>query len=215
MLSHKEIADTRLIITGFGVDSKGEILIADFQGKDQGGLYTLVPTPKDAKPSIFPRKLSESGLFESVKGHVMKPALVPYSVNAVLWSDGAAKQRWLGLPGDKKIDYKATRGWEFPDQTVIVKSFYIETEEGNPQSKRWIETRFLTRQGSEWYGYSYAWNDAENEGELVGARGATVNSPSRRRRATRSSTGIIRAEPSAWCAIAGPPIMCWASANCR
>jgi hypothetical protein len=171
VLSQREIADTRLTITGFGVDSKGEILIADFQ-KERGGLFTLVPTPKDVKPSTFPRKLSESGLFESVKGHVMKPALIPYSVNAVLWSDGAAKQRWLGLPGDTKIDYTKNRGWGFPDETVIVKSFFIETEEGNPKSKRWIETRFLTKQNNEWYGYSYAWNDAETEGELIEAKGA-------------------------------------------
>jgi uncharacterized repeat protein (TIGR03806 family) len=170
IVSHKEIADTRLIITGFGVDSRGEILIADFQ--KESGLFTLVPTPKDEKPSTFPRKLSESGLFESVEGHVMKPALIPYSVNAVLWSDGAGKQRWLGLPGDKKIDYRNRRGWDFPEETVIVKSFFIETEEGNPKSKRWIETRFLTKQNNQWQGYSYVWNDAQTEGELVEAKGA-------------------------------------------
>ena len=32
--------------------------------------------------STFPKKLSDSGLFGSVKGHVMEPALIPYSVNA-------------------------------------------------------------------------------------------------------------------------------------
>jgi hypothetical protein len=55
---------------------------------------------------------------------------------------------------------------------VIVKSFYLETEEGKPESRRWIETRFLTRQGTEWYGYSYSWNDEQCEGELVEAKGA-------------------------------------------
>ena len=99
ILSHKEICDTRLTITGFGADSQGEILIADFQ-KEKGGLYTLVPTPAEKRVTTFPKKLSESGLFKSVKGHVMEEALIPYSVNAVLWSDGAAKQRWLGLPED-------------------------------------------------------------------------------------------------------------------
>ena len=180
ILSHREICDSHLTITGFGVDTKGEILIADFQ-KEKGGLFTLVPTPPEMKGTTFPRKLSESGLFESVKGHVMKPGLIPYSVNAVLWSDGAAKQRWLGLPKDAKIDYRKTRGWELPDQTVIVKSFYLDMEEGNPQSRRWIETRFLTRQGTEWYGYSYAWNDEQTEGALIENKGAdrefTVKTP--------------------------------------
>jgi hypothetical protein len=171
ILSHREICDSRLMITGFGTDSKGEILIADFQ-KEKGALYTLVPTPKDASPSIFPKKLSESGLFKSVKGHIMQEPLVPYSVNAVLWSDGAGKQRWLGLPPDTKIDYRKNRGWEFPDKTVIVKSFHIDTVEGDPKSRRWIETRFLTKQGTEWYGYSYAWNDDETEGTLIESKGA-------------------------------------------
>ena len=173
ILSHREIADTRLVITGFGTDSKGEILIAHFLPKDKGGaLYTLVPTPPEKRVTTFPKKLSESGLFKSVKGHVMEEALIPYSVNAVLWSDGAAKQRWLGLPKGAKIDYRKSRGWEFPDQTVIVKSFYLDTEEGNPKSRRWIETRFLTRQGTEWYGYSYAWNDEQSEGTLIESKGA-------------------------------------------
>lgn len=171
ILSHKEIADTRLIITGFGVDSKGEILIADFHKGETAGLYTLVPTPAEKRASTFPKKLSESGLFKSVKGHVVEDSLIPYSVNAVLWSDGTAKVRWLGLPPGGKIDYRKSRGWEFPDQTVIVKSFYLDLIEGDPASRRWIETRFLTRQGTEWYGYSYAWNDDETEGTLVESKG--------------------------------------------
>ncbi len=170
ILSHREICDSRLSITGFGTDAKGEILIADFQ-KDKGALYTLVPTPAEKRVTIFPKKLSESGLFKSVKGHVMEDSLIPYSVNAVLWSDGTAKQRWLGLPKDGKIDYTKNRGWGFPDQTVIVKSFYLDTEEGNPKSRRWIETRFLTRQGTEWYGYSYSWNDEQTEGTLIESKG--------------------------------------------
>jgi glucose/arabinose dehydrogenase len=171
LLSHREICDSRLAITGFGVDSRGEIVIADFQ-RDKGGLYTLAPTPPEQRVANFPKKLSASGLFKSVKGHVMEDALIPYSVNAVLWSDGAAKMRWLGLPMGAKIDYRKSRGWELPDQTVIVKSFSIDTEQGNQQSRRWIETRFLTRQGTEWYGYSYAWNDEQSEGMLVEAKGA-------------------------------------------
>lgn len=172
VVSHREIAETRLTITGFGTDAAGEILIADFHKSGKGGLYTLVPTPKEKFTTTFPKKLSESGLFKSVKGHVMEDSLIPYSVNAVLWSDGAAKERWLGLPPGGKIDYTKNRGWGFPDQTVIVKSFYIDTEEGNPKSRRWIETRFLTKQGTEWYGYSYAWNDDQTEGTLIEAKGA-------------------------------------------
>lgn len=168
---HKEIADTRLQITGFGTDHQGEIFVCDYQSGGKGGLFTLDATPKDLPASIFPHKLSDSGLFKSVKGHVMEPALIPYSVNAVLWSDGAAKMRWLGIPGDGTIEFTTNRGWNFPDETVIVKSFYLDMEEGNPASRKWIETRFLTKQGGQWYGYSYEWNDEQTEGTLIDDKG--------------------------------------------
>ncbi|HTU92405.1 MAG TPA: PQQ-dependent sugar dehydrogenase, partial [Gemmataceae bacterium] len=169
---HKELARTRLQITSFGVDTHGEILIADHRGEGKGGFYTLEATPKDLPPSTFPRKLSESGLFRSVKRHKMEPALVPYSVNAPLWSDGAYKERWIALPGaDSRIDFTTWRGWQFPDKTVLVKSFALEMEEGNPSSRRWIETRFLTNQQGEWFGYSYQWNDEQSDGVLVDDKG--------------------------------------------
>jgi glucose/arabinose dehydrogenase len=172
-LWNRELADTHLQITGFGFDSHGELLICDHRGGDKGALYTLEPTPKDLPPSKFPRTLSTSGLFRSVKGHKMMPALIPYSVNAPLWSDGAYKERYLGLPGDDpKIDFTRSRGWNFPDRTVVVKSFALEMEQGNPASRRWIETRFLTKQDGEWYGYSYAWNEEQTEGTLIEAKGA-------------------------------------------
>jgi glucose/arabinose dehydrogenase len=172
VLWHKELADTRLQITGFGLDSRGEILIADHRGEGKGGFYSLEPTPKDLPASTFPKSLSDSGLFRSVKGHVMQPALIPYSVNAPLWGDKAFKKRWIALPGaDSRIDFTTWRGWNFPDGTVIVKSFGLEMEEGNPASGRWVETRFLTQQKGEWFGYSYAWNQEQTEGVLVGAAG--------------------------------------------
>src|SRR5205085_740304 len=72
ILWHKELCDSRLQITGFAIDSRGEILITDHRGNDQGGLYTLEALTKESGPSTFPRTLSASGLFRSVKDHVME-----------------------------------------------------------------------------------------------------------------------------------------------
>jgi glucose/arabinose dehydrogenase/mono/diheme cytochrome c family protein len=167
---HRQLADTHLQITGFGLDSRGEVLICDHRGQDQGGFYTLEPTPEQP-PSTFPRTLSASGLFRSVKGHVVEPALIPYSVNAPLWSDGAFKQRYIALPGaDSHIDFTRSRGWNFPDRTVLVKSFALD-DEASPGSRRWVETRFLTKQAGEWFGHSYLWNDEQTDATLVDAKG--------------------------------------------
>ena len=169
---HKELADSRLQITCFAVDAQGELLIADHRGDGKGNFYTLEPTPKDLPASTFPLTLGESGLFTSVKGHVVQPGLIPYSVNAPFWSDGAIKVRYMALPGaDSQIGFTTQRGWNFPDRTVLVKSFALELEEGNPKTRTWIETRFLTKQEGEWFGYSYRWNDEQSDGRLVASKG--------------------------------------------
>lgn len=171
ILWHRELADTSVQIAAFATDSDGEILIADYRG-DQSAIYTLEPTPKDLPPADFPKRLSETGLFNSVKGHVPHPALIPYTVNAPLWSDNAYKERFIALPGrDSSITMTAERGWEFPERSVMVKSFALETREGDASSRRWIETRLLAKEQGEWVGYSYIWNDAQTEAVLADKKG--------------------------------------------
>jgi uncharacterized repeat protein (TIGR03806 family) len=186
---HKLLADTTFNITGFGLDSHGELLVADHRADGEGAFYYLENAPPVAAPSTFPRKLSESGLFatagdriltrrasEGVSIHVMQPGVIPYSVNSPLWSDGAHKERYLAIPHkdgvDSRIEMTPKWGWNFPDETVLIKSFALETKEGDPTTRRWIETRFLTKQQGEWVGYSYLWNDEQTDAELVPAEGA-------------------------------------------
>lgn len=171
-LWHKEIADSRLQITGFAIDDRGELLICDHRGDLQGTLYTLERTVAEANPTRFPKTLSETGLFASVKGHVVDPGVIPYSIVAPFWGDHAKKERWIALPGaTSQITLAYPRGWNFPDGTVIVKSFALDLREGDPASRRWIETRLLTRQHGEWFGYSYAWNDEQTDATLVEGQG--------------------------------------------
>jgi len=178
---HQLIADTPLNITGFGTDSTGELLICDYQPADKGGFYRLVPAPpapKDQPP--FPKRLSESGLFADVAKHRMAEGVVPYQPVSPLWSDGTHKARYFALPPTKredgamvpaKIGVTNARGWNFPDGTVLVKSFAIDDVEGDPSTRRWIETRFMLKEQGEWAGYSYEWNDDQTDAVLVAAEG--------------------------------------------
>jgi glucose/arabinose dehydrogenase len=172
---HKLLADTPFNISGFGVDSAGELLVADHRGGGEGAFYYLEPTPEVDHPGKFPRKLSESGLFADVARHVPTAGAVPYSVNSPLWSDGTHKERFIAIPHkpgeDMRIGFTTNRGWDFPDQSVLVKSFALETIPGDASSRRWIETRFLTKQQGEWAGYSYIWNEEQTDAELVPAEG--------------------------------------------
>jgi uncharacterized repeat protein (TIGR03806 family) len=178
---HREIADTTMQITSFNVDADGELLITNHIGKEDGGFYTLEPIVPDASPKTFPRKLSNSGLFANVAKHEMQPGVVPYSVNSPLWSDGSLKARFFAIPHEAvsdgaapKISASGNRSWSFPEQTVLVKSFSVDMVDGDPKSRRWIETRFLHRENKEWVGYSYRWNNEQTDATIVDKDGADI-----------------------------------------
>jgi hypothetical protein len=162
----RELADTPLKLVAFGQDAAGELLLLDYQGT----LHRLARNPEAAKPdasSRFPRRLSETGLFASTKDHKVAAGVIPYDVNAPLWSDGANKHRYLAVPGDGKIRYSPDTAWGFPDGSVLVKTFELDLEPGNPASRRRLETRLLHVEQEHWRGYTYVWNDDQTDAELL------------------------------------------------
>lgn len=171
ILWHREIADTPFQISAISLDPHGELIVVDHRGEAQGGIYHLEPVPTPDGPNTFPRKLSETGLFQTVANHQMAEGAIPYSVNAPFWSDGAIKSRFIGLPEGGRIGLTDQWAWDFPESTVLVKSFALEMKTGDRDSRRWIETRLMAKQQGEWVGYSYAWNEQQTEATLVDASG--------------------------------------------
>jgi uncharacterized repeat protein (TIGR03806 family) len=186
--NHRELADTQIRIVEFAQDLRGDVYLLDFAG---GQFHTIVKSPPVVATKPFPQKLSQTGLFASTKEHVPATGLIPYSVNAALWSDGAEKERFLALPGDSKIGFDKVvyphgpdypdLGWRFPDGTVLVKTFSMEMEKGNPASAKRLETRILQYRkmpgnddeyGAQyWSGYTYVWNEEQTDAELLAAGG--------------------------------------------
>ncbi len=184
----RQLTDTDIRIVEFAQDTTGDVYLVDFAG---GGFHRLVKATAHVETRPFPRKLSETGLFASTKELQPATGLIPYSVNAPLWSDGAEKERFLALPGDSKIEFDtvtyphgpdyADRGWRFPDGTVLIKTFSIELETGNPASRQRLETRLLKfrkmpgnddQYGAQfWSGYTYVWNAEQTDAELLAAEG--------------------------------------------
>ena len=154
---HREIADTPLQITGFGLDRDGEIVVIDHGS----GFYRLVADTADpADRPAFPDRLSQTGLFASIRDRTPAPGLIPYSVIAPLWSDGTRKERLIAVPGDGKVGFsEGGKGWDFPEGTVLVKTFLIDLAGPGQGVPRPIETRLMTRQQGEWAGYSYLWDE--------------------------------------------------------
>jgi uncharacterized repeat protein (TIGR03806 family) len=117
----------------------------------------------------FPRRLSETGFFTSTKTMTPVAGLIPYDVNVPLWSDGAAKERYIALPAGKTIKFSPDGQWEFPVGAVLVKTFSLDIAAGDSSTRRRLETRFLMHNEREWIGYTYLWNDEQTDAMLLDA----------------------------------------------
>lgn len=112
----------------------------------------------------FPTTLSTTGLFSDVASLTPAPGLIEYDVRTPLWSDDAAKKRWIALPDDETIQFSNREPWSFPTGTALVKHFELAQ---NGQSARRLETRVFLRQNDQWIGFTYRWNQAGTDANLL------------------------------------------------
>ena len=172
---HRELARSSLMPAGFGIARDGELIICDHSG---GGLWRLAPNPLAGKNSDFPRKLSETGLFTNVRAQSPASGVVPFDINATRWADHATAERWVAFPAQSGVAVaRESKGvvlsgrWGFPAGAVLAKTYSLEMERGNAASRRRIETQILHYDGSLWHTYTYRWNDAQTDAEIVQSRG--------------------------------------------
>ena len=107
----------------------------------------------------LPADLNATGYYELAKA--------PFEPSYPLWTDGAAKRRWIYLPPGKSIDKRDPDAWVFPAGTRFWKEFALE---------RRIETRYSERlpDGS-WRFATYLWNAAGTHATLAPREGAVVD----------------------------------------
>ncbi len=149
-----ELLDTSLNISSFGQGNDGELYVVDFST-----LHRVVF--QAAGGGAAPTLLSDTGCVSGADPKQPASGLIPYDINAPFWSDGAIKQRWIGLPNGQNITVQSSGDWDFPNGTVLMKNFTV--------GSRLIETRLFMRHADDgsWGGYSYEWNAAQTEATLV------------------------------------------------
>jgi cytochrome c553 len=109
---------------------------------------------------VAPPLLSETGLYAGEGTMQIDPRNRPFSPQYPLWSDGAAKRRWIRLPEGAAIDASNLSRWDFPIGTRFWKEFSFDGHK--------VETRFLWRVNKDqWVFASYAWNEAQTEASLA------------------------------------------------
>ncbi len=161
-------------LCGFFTDSAGEIYIMDLAGTNNptGKIMKLAVPAVSAEP---PALLSQTGVFTNLTTLSTAAGVIPYDVPNPLWSDAAAKKRWIILPNNGTFDtaaedivYSDEGNWVFPPGTVFVKHFEVNTDASNPAAVKRLETRFLvcTTNGGK-YGFTYKWNAAGTDATLI------------------------------------------------
>lgn len=166
------LLDSPYNIAAFGQGRAGEIYVLHY-----GGQIYRIAAAGSPPPDTFPALLSQTGCFNPVDPTQPVAALIPYEINARLWSDGAVKQRGLAIPNGTTIAIGANGDWTFPIGSVLSKTFLLNGTR--------VETRLLMRHADgSWGGYTYEWNETGSDAtRVVGGKskligGQTWNYPS-------------------------------------
>jgi hypothetical protein len=119
-----------------------------------------LPRAASATP---PPHLADTGLYAAGSSSLLRAGVRAFSPQYPLWSDGAAKRRWIWLPPGTSIDATQPDAWDFPRGTKLWKEF------GHGGR---IETRYIERQADgEWSYASYVWNADGSDATLAPAAG--------------------------------------------
>lgn len=128
----------------------------------------------DGSPSAtaaLPARLSATGLYADVAARTKRvsEAILPFEVNASLWSDGSRKERWITVPPGTQVIPTEKDKYVFPDKTVLIKNFLVDTVLGDSSSRILLETRFqvFRTADNQWHGISYKWNLQQTDADLV------------------------------------------------
>jgi hypothetical protein len=123
-------------------------------------------TAGDAAPRLSPppARLSQTGLYADADSLVVDARNRPFTPQYPLWSDGAAKRRWVRLPDGATIDARDPDRWDFPVGTTFWKEFTF--------AGRRVETRMFRKVTPDrWDFASYAWQDDQRDATLVPREG--------------------------------------------
>ncbi len=162
---HQTLVDTDQRIVAFTQTKAGSLYVLDYDFTGQ--IFEIVPTTRKDTSEKFPRKLSETGLFTSLKTLTPADGVVPYAVKVPRWMDGASTQKFVAIPNREVVQLSQgiDQPARYPDGTVFVNHVSFS----NPDTGKTlpIETQILHYEYGQWQPYSYLWNADGTEAELV------------------------------------------------
>jgi uncharacterized repeat protein (TIGR03806 family) len=151
-----QLLDSDLSISSFGEGNDGELYLVNYGGT----LHHINFQGGGGGTGSVPATLSATGCVSAADATQPAAGLIPYTINAPFWSDGAAKERWMALPDTQRITVQTDGDWDLPTGTVLMKNFRV--------GGRLIETRlFMRHPDGVWGGYTYEWNAQQTDATLL------------------------------------------------
>jgi len=129
-----------------------------------------IPDPcESASLTTIPAQLSATCMFYDAANQLVNPYMLSYSPQYPLWSDSAAKGRFIYLPKGTQIDTSDMENWVFPVGTRIWKEFV--------RNGLRVETRLMVKIATgngvaSWSFNTYQWRGDGRDADSVTA-GAT------------------------------------------
>jgi len=128
------------------------------------GCHTKSAPVRSFVEEPFPQKLSEWHLFSSLNGALQpNQGVLPYDLITPLFSDYAAKHRFVWMPPGTSAKYRDDGVFDFPVGAVLAKSFAFPAD---GSKERLIETRLLVHAKNGWVGLPYVWNENQTDARL-------------------------------------------------
>lgn len=173
------LAETGLKIITFAESRDRELLVVDYGG----GIYKLIKNSEAGKASHFPTRLSETGLFESVRPLNPAPGVLSYTLASESWQGGTTSEYVVGIPHGGTVSItNRQRSWNYPTGTVFARTISApdaasvdaaSVDATSIDAGRKLETQVLHFDGSDWKPYSYVWRPDQSDAVLVGAEGTS------------------------------------------
>ncbi|MEZ5997360.1 MAG: SO2930 family diheme c-type cytochrome [Hyphomonas sp.] len=103
--------------------------------------------------------LSDYGFFEDAAADVPAARVKAYDLINPLFSDDAAKHRYIFVPPGKTMQAEGAGLPDFPVGTALIKTFAFAPDMRDPDAGAYkVETRVLIRKADGWVAAPYVWN---------------------------------------------------------
>ncbi len=143
------------------------IMIASCR-KNDDNFEVQIPDFNFPQTISFESNLSAYNIFEGTPSNLIpSEGFELLELSSALFTDYAHKQRLVKIPEGTSISKLSNGSLDFPDGTILTKTFfYFNDERDTSLGKRIIETRLEIKESGTWNIATYLWNESQTDATL-------------------------------------------------